>query len=75
MVGLAAAASLFEILGYLVLRPGISGESVGIDGASVNSQTNANGPFSGRIKAYKDKLKEYLAVAHKYYNGFAFSVP
>jgi hypothetical protein len=74
MIGLQAAISAFTILRDTVFGP-VSGENTSIDGAATGRQLSATGPFGPRIESYQKKLDEYLKVAHKYYNGFAFTVP
>jgi hypothetical protein len=72
MIGLQAAISIFEILGDLVLGPGVAGESVNIDGASVSKNLTASAmysAYSARIESYRKKLDEYTDVAKKYYNA------
>lgn len=74
MIGLQAAISMFHILRDTVFGP-VSGENTSIDGAATGRQLGATGPFGARIDSYQKKLDEYLKVAHKYYNGIAFTVP
>ncbi len=74
MIGLQAAISVFEILRDTVFGP-IAGENTSIDGASTGRSMAAQGPYGPRIESYTKRLGEYLQVAHKYYNGFAFTVP
>ena len=78
MIGLQAAIRVFEILGDIVLGPGIASESVGVDGANTSKGLTASAQFSAfsaRIESYKKQMKEYVTVVRKYYNGFAFVVP
>jgi hypothetical protein len=77
MIGMQAAIRLFEILGDIVLGPGVTSESVGMDGASVSKQTGGgakNNVFSARIDSYRTQMKDYIETVRKYYNGFAFTV-
>lgn len=73
MIGMQAAIRIFEIMGDLVIKPGISGESVGLDGASVSKQTGGTsapgGAFAGRVETYRRQLKEYMSAVRKYYNA------
>lgn len=72
MVGLQAAISIFEILGDLVLGPGVAGESVNVDGAGVSKNLTASAmysAYSARIESYRKKLDEYIDVTKKYYNA------
>jgi hypothetical protein len=78
MIGLQASISLFEMLGDITLGTPIASENVNMDGAGVGKATTASsnsGLYSARIESYRKKLEEYIKVAHKYYNGFAFTVP
>ena len=74
MVGLQAAISMFMILRDTIFGP-IAGENTSLDGAATGRQTGSTGPYGARIDSYQKKLDELLKVAHKYYNGFAFTVP
>ena len=72
MIGLQASISIFEILGDLVLGPGVAGESVNIDGAGVSKNLTASAmysAYSARIESYRKKLDEYIDVTKKYYNA------
>jgi len=72
MIGMQASMRIFEILGDLILGPGVTSENVGLDGASVSKQLGASpgmNAFSARIKSYKDQMKEYIETVRKYYNG------
>lgn len=78
LIGLQAAISMFEIVGDIVLGTPIASENVNMDGAGVGKATTASSNsslYSARINSYTKKMEEYLKVAHKYYNGFAFTVP
>ncbi len=74
MIGLQAAISMFMILRDTIYGP-LAGENTSIDGAATGRQLGPTGPYGARIDAYQKKLDELLKVAHKYYNGFAFTVP
>lgn len=74
MIGLRAAISLFTILRDTIFGP-VVGENTSLDGAAAGRQLGTTGPFGPRIDSYQKQLDEYLKVAHKYYNGFAFTVP
>ena len=74
MIGLQAAISMFMILRDTIYGP-LAGENTSIDGAATGRQLGPTGPYGARIEAYQKKLDELLKVAHKYYNGFAFTVP
>jgi hypothetical protein len=78
MIGLQASIGIFEILGDIVLGPGVASESVGLDGASVGKTLTASAmysAYSARIDGYRKKLKDYVETVRKYYNGFQFVVP
>jgi hypothetical protein len=77
MIGLQAAIGVFEILGDLVLGPGVAGESVNIDGAGVSKNLTASAmysAYSARIESYRKKMDEYTEVVKKYYNAIPFAV-
>lgn len=72
MIGMQAAIRTFEVLGDIIYGPGVAGENVSLDAASVSRQTTAAAQFtifSARIKGYKDQMKEYMATVRKYYNA------
>lgn len=72
MIGMQAAIRLFEILGDIVLSPGLAGESVGLDGANTSKNTTASAmysAFSARVTSYKDQMKDYISTVKSYYNG------
>lgn len=77
MIGMQASIRIFEIMGDLVLGPGVASESVNIDGAGVNKNLTSSAmysAFSARIEAYKKQMEEYLETARKYYNAIPFTV-
>ncbi len=72
IIGMQAAIRTFEILGDIALGPGVSSESVGLDGASVSKQLTASAMYSvysARIESYKKQVEEYMGIARKFYNG------
>lgn len=69
MVGLQAAISILEIMGDILHGPGLSSESVGLDGASVSKGLNAP-VFAARIESYRKKLDEYGKAVTSQYNKF-----
>lgn len=78
MIGLQASIGLFEILGDIVLGPGISSENVSLDGAGVGKTLTASAmysAYSARIESYRKKMQDYTETVRKYYNGFQFVVP
>ena len=77
MIGMQASIRLFEILGDIVLGPGVASESVNLDGAGVSKGLTASAmfsAFSARIESYKKQMEDYVKTVKKYYNGFAFTV-
>lgn len=77
MIGLQAAIRTFEILGDIILGPGVASESVSLDGASVSKSLTASAMYSGysaRVESYKKQMEDYIGTIRKYYNGFAFTV-
>ena len=72
MIGLQAAVKIFEILGDLLYGPGLSSESVNLDGGSVSKGLAASGIYSvfgARIDGYRKSLKDYMHVVQKFYSG------
>jgi len=72
IIGLQAALKVFEILADVVHGPGLTGESVGLDGASVNKSLSASSiysVYSARIESYRKTVKEQMEIAKKYYNA------
>lgn len=77
MIGMQAAIHLFEILGDIVLGPGVASESVNLDGAGVSKGTTASAmfhAFSARVESYRKKMDQYMGAVKKYYKGFTFVV-
>lgn len=72
MVGMQAAIRTFEILGDITLGPGVTGETVSLDGASTSKQLAASAMYSvysARIDSYRKSLKEYMSAVKKFYAG------
>ena len=76
-IGLNAAIPLLLIAGDLIIGAGISSQSISLDGLSqsVNSTLSAeNNGYGGRIKVYKEELKETTKLINKYYSRVPFTV-
>lgn len=72
IVGKLAAINIFRISGDLIISPGISSFSLGIDGLSQSMSAKA---YDGRIKAMLDDLTQrLLPQAKDYYKGYLLSV-
>lgn len=72
IVGKLAAINIFRISGDLIISPGISSFSLGIDGLSQSMSAKA---YDGRIKAMLDDLTmRLLPQAKDYYKGYIFAV-
>ena len=72
IIGLEAAMGIFEILGDIVLGPGVASESVNLDGAGVSKNLTSSAmysAYSARIESYRKKLDKYKEIARKYYNA------
>jgi hypothetical protein len=77
LVGKLASISILSIYGDLVLAPGLSGQSLSIDGLSqsLNTVINARGgAFSGRIAQYLEDIKVTLERLKRNYLGINFVV-
>lgn len=77
MIGMQASIHLFEILGDIVLGPGVANESVNLDGAGVSKGSTASAmyhAFSARVESYRKKLEQYTKAVKSYYRGFPFVV-
>jgi hypothetical protein len=71
-IGKLAAINIFRISGDLIISPGISSFSLGIDGLSQSMSAKA---YDGRIKAMLDDLNlRILPELKSYYRGYLFSV-
>jgi len=74
MIGMQAAIRAFDILGDITLGPGVTGETVSLDGASTSKQLAASAMYSvysARIDSYRKSLKEYQKSVKKFYTGVA----
>lgn len=71
-IGKLAAINIFRISGDLIISPGISSFSLGIDGLSQSMSAKA---YDGRIKAMLDDLTlRILPQLKDYYKGYIFGV-
>lgn len=76
-IGLNAAIPLLLIAGDLIIGAGISSQSISLDGLSqsVNSTLSAeNSGYGGRVREYRQELKETEKILAKYYKGLDFDV-
>lgn len=67
-IGMIAALNLFYVMGDILLSPGVSSQSISIDGLSQNISTQ--GAFKTRIDGYVNALKELMPKLGSYYKGF-----
>lgn len=77
IVGMMASLGPFGIMGDLIFsNPGISSQSLSIDGLSqsLSGVANANGNMmSGRIKSYIEQIQNYVKVNKTFYKGIVIS--
>lgn len=72
IVAKLSAINVLQIISDLILMPGITSFSLGIDGLS---QSLSSKGYDGRIKAYLDDLtRRLLPQAKDYYKGIIFGV-
>lgn len=72
IVGKLAAINIFRISGDLIISPGLSSMSLGIDGLSQSMSSKA---YDARIKSMLDELTQrLLPEAKRYYTGYLFGV-
>lgn len=77
MIGMQASIHLFELLGDIVLGPGVASESTNLDGAGISKGTTASAmfhAFSARVESYRKKIEQYSNAVKKYYRGIPFVV-
>jgi hypothetical protein len=77
VVGKLASVQILAIMGDLVLAPGLSGQSLSIDGLSQSLNTvisSKGGAFSGRISQYLQDIKDTLERLKRNYTGINFAV-
>jgi hypothetical protein len=77
IIGKLAAIQILAIAGDLVLSPGLSGQSLSIDGLSQSLNTaisGQNSAFGGRIKQYTQDIKDTLQQLERSYKGINFVV-
>ena len=71
-IGKLAAINIFRISGDLIIAPGISSMSIGIDGLSQSQSAKA---YDNRISAMLTDLNQrILPELKRYYEGFLFAV-
>ena len=71
IVGMMAALNLFVVMGDIILSPGVTSQSISIDGLSQNISVNSG--YSSRIKQYLESIKTTLERLKNYYGGFTVS--
>lgn len=72
VICMQASIGILQILGDLVLAPGVSSASLSIDGLSQNISTVKSaqgGAFAGRITQYQNMMKDLLPALHRKYHG------
>jgi len=77
IIGKLAAIQILAILGDLVLSPGLSGQSLSIDGLSQSLNTpisGQNSAFGGRVKQYLQDIITTLQRLERSYKGINFTV-
>jgi len=77
VVGKLASIQVLAVLGDLVLTPGLSGQSLSIDGLSQSLNTpisGQNSAFGGRIKQYTQDIITTLQRLKMNYTGINFAV-
>lgn len=67
-IGMIAALNVFYVMGDILLSPGVSNQSISIDGLSQSISTQ--GAFKQRIDGYVNALKEMMPKLGSYYKGF-----
>ena len=70
-VGMLAALNLFAVMGDIILSPGVTSQSISIDGLSQNVSVNSG--YASRIKGYLESIKTTLERLRNYYAGFTVS--
>jgi hypothetical protein len=76
IVGMLASLGPFGIAANLVLHPGVTGQSLGIDGLSQSINTGMSGDkhaFSSRVAQYIDAIKTSLSRLQTTYKGIQIS--
>ena len=64
-----AAVDVFAIAGDLILNPGISSQSLGIDGLSQSASISSGSAFQNRIKQYQKDIDEQTKILRSKYKG------
>lgn len=73
-VGYLSAIPVFISLSDLVLGPGVSSKSIGIDGLSQSISSSGGGAYANRIKEYQKILVDSLPRLKSKYVGIVFGV-
>jgi hypothetical protein len=76
VIGKLASIFILQQLGDVILGPGISSMSLGLDGLSqsVSSTKSAsNSAFGSRISVYTKDLERELPALHDFFTGFVFT--
>jgi hypothetical protein len=69
LIGKMAAVDVFAIAGDLILNPGISSQSLGIDGLSQSASISSGSAFQNRIKQYQKDIDEQTKILRSKYKG------
>jgi len=76
IIGKMASISLLNQLGDIVLGPGISSTSLGIDGLSqsiTSTNSSSTSAFGARIKTYNDEITQSMARLKGIYKGISIA--
>lgn len=71
-IGYKAALDVLATMGDLVLSPGISDQSISIDGVVQSSKVNGSADMGGHAskkKNYEKELKEHVELLRRFYKG------
>jgi hypothetical protein len=73
MVGLLSSIQLFIVLGDIVLSPGVSSQSISIDGLSQSIGISSGSAYKNRIEMYLKDVENRYRLLKNYYKGFTFT--